>query len=180
MGQVLRESPGWGQFDGHSDLVSICICRLDGGRVQQMNNGACQHFCPGQSCPSSPFPKPDNSVPPYMSLALIELLPQHWSSQPMSSSARKSMWGLLRGMPEIPEPLYLIWTEFPLMFTARCCGDDSFWYWWRAWCGGGTFHSSGGTATVDLSFLILTTCGCAASPFLVSVPTSLDMASLYP
>lgn len=28
VGQVLRESLGWGQFDGDSNLVPTCTCRL--------------------------------------------------------------------------------------------------------------------------------------------------------
>lgn len=28
VGQVLRESLGWGQFDGDSNLVLTCTCRL--------------------------------------------------------------------------------------------------------------------------------------------------------
>ena len=34
--------------------------------------------------------KPDNSVPPRMSLACFKLLPQHWSSEQMSPSVSKS------------------------------------------------------------------------------------------
>lgn len=43
VGQGLRESPEWDEFDGDSDLVIALTCRLVGERAQQRNNGACQH-----------------------------------------------------------------------------------------------------------------------------------------
>ena len=36
------------QVDGVSDVT---ICQFCGGRAQQRNNGLCQHFSLGQSCP---------------------------------------------------------------------------------------------------------------------------------
>lgn len=43
-GWVLRESTGWSEFDGDSDLVPVCTCKLGEERVQQRNNGPCQYF----------------------------------------------------------------------------------------------------------------------------------------
>ena len=56
VGRGLRQSPGWGkQVDGVSDMVPTCLL-CGTGDAQQRNNGPCQHFCLGESCPFSPLP----------------------------------------------------------------------------------------------------------------------------
>ena len=54
---VLRESPGWGEFDGDSDLVPASDYRLSGVRAQQMDNDTYRHFSPGESCTFSSYPE---------------------------------------------------------------------------------------------------------------------------
>ena len=61
-------------------------CWLCGERAQKRNNGLCQHFCLGESCPPAPALTLmlDNSVSPYTTLVPFELLPPGWSSEAVS------------------------------------------------------------------------------------------------
>ena len=57
-GMVSRNHQGGAnsvsQVDGVSDMTPTC--QLCGDKAQQRNNGFCQPFCLGQSCPSSSCP----------------------------------------------------------------------------------------------------------------------------
>ena len=110
------------QVDGDSDMVPACW--LCGERAQQMNNGLCQYFCLEDSCPSSPHPNPNDSVPPHLSLEPFELLSQFWSSEQVSPGK-----GPLRGTPGTPEAFHLSKPQSPLLFSARGFGDFSSQHW---------------------------------------------------
>lgn len=54
MGQVFRESPGWGEFDGDSGLAATCTYRLGEGRVQERNKMAQKAAAPALTLKQTP------------------------------------------------------------------------------------------------------------------------------
>lgn len=58
-----------------------------------------QHLCLGESCPPSPHPETRQLSPSRLSLGPLELLPRHWSAEPVSPAGRKSVRGPLRRSP---------------------------------------------------------------------------------
>lgn len=50
----------------------------------------------GASCPSSPSLKPDNYVPPHMSLVFFKQLLHHWSSEQVIPTS--TVWIILLGV----------------------------------------------------------------------------------
>ena len=66
------------------------------GEGQQTVTSACTSVWEKAAPPALAL-KPDNAVPPCMSLALFKLLPQHWSSEQVSLSARNCLHLHLRG-----------------------------------------------------------------------------------
>ena len=63
------------QVDGDSDLALPAPTGWGVGEGLNRNNGICQDFCLGESCPWSPC------LRVHISLVLFELLPHHWSSE---------------------------------------------------------------------------------------------------
>ena len=55
-------------------LPALWLCQV---RAWKRNDGLCQHFCLGESCPPVLTLMPNNSVPPHMSLMSFNLLPLH-------------------------------------------------------------------------------------------------------
>ena len=104
------------------------------GKAHQRNHSLCQHFCLGESCPFNSHPKPGNSVPPCMFLALYELLPQHWSSEGVRLSKsvcmpfKRHVWD-----PRNPPSHLVMGTSLPSTGTLG----------WGTWCGVGTLYSWG-------------------------------------
>ena len=64
-------------------LPALWLCGL---RVLKKHSSLCQHFCLAESCPQALTLMPGNSVPPYMSLVLFNLLPLCWSSEQVNLS----------------------------------------------------------------------------------------------
>ena len=96
--------------------------------------------------------KPDNSVPPHVSLALLELLPQHWTSE--SVSPHKSVYGSFKeelpGTPEASISLSLNphWFLQPELMGTSLPGTGG--PGWGARFGAGTPCSSTGTSAPKL------------------------------
>ena len=67
------------QVGGISAIAPACQLCGSEGRTQKRNNGLCQHFSLGESCPPVLAVMLDNSVPPYMSLMPFNLLPPCWN-----------------------------------------------------------------------------------------------------
>nr|KAF6401475.1 hypothetical protein HJG63_009575 [Rousettus aegyptiacus] len=76
------------QVDGDSD-VATCICTLGDGRAQQRTMASTSTSVLQKTVPPALMLKPDNSFAPCMSLALLEELPQSWSSERVSPLASK-------------------------------------------------------------------------------------------
>ena len=71
------------QDDRDSGMLQACL--LWSGRAQQRNNGLCQHFCLGESCPFSLLPR--SHTIQFLSVSgSAEQLLRHCSSQGVSRS----------------------------------------------------------------------------------------------
>lgn len=91
-GEIISVS----QVKGDSDMVSACICtaQQDGLNKETMASTSTSFW--EKAAPSALNPKPDNYVPPHISLAPLSLLPKCWSSEQVSLSVNKSVSGSLR------------------------------------------------------------------------------------
>ena len=116
--QVLRESPECGEFGGHADLEPTCTGQLCGVRVQQRNKMA-----EGAALPVLAL-KPDNEVPPSVSLVLSELLPSTGSQSEYICHQVSPCVHPLRVTPGPPEVLYVTQMESLLIIMVKCCGDS--------------------------------------------------------
>ena len=85
VGQTVRarlmESQIWCLLTG-----SVVLSR---GRAQQRNNGLCQHFCLGESCPPSSRPDAGQCSSSHKSLVSFNLLPPSLSSEGVGVSKSK-------------------------------------------------------------------------------------------
>ena len=98
-----------------------------GRRAQKRNNGLCQHFCLGESCPPTLTLMPDTSVPLCMSLMPFKLLPLCQSSEGVSlsksmcSPLEKNCLGLQKSLSSS--------ASISAEFTAKSYGILSSWHW---------------------------------------------------
>ena len=111
----------------NTDLAPRDTCRLGGGRVQQRNNGACLSFSPREKRSSSLALKPDNSVPPYMSLVLSGSLPSLVLRVSLCLGPLSGCLGLQQ-----PGPLSHL-MESILVFTAGSYRDSFSQHWCSSW-----------------------------------------------
>lgn len=88
-----------GQADGGSDMAPACVSTPGGGE-RGLDKGAVASVSAsvwGDTVPPALALEPDNSVPPYVSLAPFELLPQRWTQ-----SERVCQRGPFKRMPRPP------------------------------------------------------------------------------
>ena len=108
----------------NTDLAPRDTCPLGGGRVQQ--RPACP-LVPGRNVPSALALKPDNSVPPYMSLVLSGSLPSLVLRVSLCLGPLSGCLGLQQ-----PGPLSHL-MESILVFTAGSYGDSFTQHWCSSW-----------------------------------------------
>lgn len=137
---------------------------LDRKRVQQRNNGVCQHFCPRERCShlqplQTLSPKLGSLFPPCMSLVRFEQLPLY------CESIGESFCGPFKTCSTLVSSSYCtfsLWDLNPHLFLQSdivgfpLLGTDSLG--WGAQCRAGTLHISG-ISTAKISFLLLNSLG---------------------
>ena len=114
------------QAEGDSDVVPACA---DRGRAQERNNGLCQHFCIGQSFPSSPHLEARQFSSSHISLVLFGFCPRAGAQSKQVHQQANLCVGPVKGTPGTSEALHITQPQSPLAFTARSYGDFSSWHW---------------------------------------------------
>lgn len=94
---------------------------------------ACQHFGlqrqPPDPCSSSTHPEASQSIPPYMFLALYELLPLRWSPKLVVCEQVNPCTAPKGKCLGLQQPSVLLGIHCALIFTARSYTDSSSWHW---------------------------------------------------
>lgn len=127
-GRSLRESRGRGecvsQSDGDSNMAPAYVRTLRRGRAPQRNADSASSSVWEKVALPALAPKPDGSVPPRVSRAFFQQLPQRGNSE-RASPAVVSPRGPLIWTPAAPR---LTQPQSLLVFTVRSCGDFAPWY----------------------------------------------------